>query len=586
MVVSAELSPERIRATVKRIQAGAGLSGAPTLRQLLEHTVEMALNGLASEIKESTLAIEVFGRKTSSFDPRFDPIVRVQARKLRDRLSAWYETEGAQDEVVIEYVRGSYVPRFRLRESTQVHRRSVAVLPFTNLSDTAALDYVCDGIAEELRYLLSRVHGVRVVAHASSVSLRKRTEDVQAIGTMLNADLVVRGTVRSSGAALRITAEVIAADDGYLVWADRCERPDRELFRVHDEIAAAVADALQSQVSRPAAARTVTHDVEAHDLYLRGRFYWNQRTHHGFRRAIEHYEAALARDPAFARVHAALADTWTLIAAHHLEEPLTCLAKAHECATEAVRLDPELAAAHSALAATLLFYDRRPQEAEREWKHALRLDPNYAYAWHGFSVFGCFVWPGSDEAQSAIYKARRLEPLSAPIACDVGFTLYCNGQYEEAIEACQAAIDLHPLFSRTYVCLARTHAAAGRYTASVEACIQGRPLFTGRAFLGQLLATQAYSYGRLGRNEEALRILHELERDANEHFVALMDLAVIHTGLGNANAAIDLLEHANDAREFWSIAIPTEPLLHSLRTEARFRDLAARVFEPVAPSSL
>ena len=229
MVVSSDLTPDRIRAAVRRMQAGAGLAGAPTLKQLLEHTVELTLNGRAAEIKESTLAVEVFGRKTS-FDPRSDPIVRVQARKLRDRLAAWYETEGAQDDVVIDYVRGSYVPRFSLRSSRPLQHRSVAVLPFTNLSDTAALDYVCDGIAEELRYVLSRVHGIRVVAQASSGSLRKRTEDIQAIGTLLNADLIVRGTVRWSGAAIRITAELIAAEDGFLVWAERWERPEGDVF--------------------------------------------------------------------------------------------------------------------------------------------------------------------------------------------------------------------------------------------------------------------------------------------------------------------------------------------------------------------
>jgi serine/threonine-protein kinase len=582
MAVSAELTPEQIRAVVRRIQSGAGLSAAPTLRHLLEHTVELTLNGHAEEIKESTLAIEVFGRKTS-FDPRSDPIVRVQARKLRDRLAAWYETEGAQDDVVIEYVRGSYVPRFSLRGDKPRHQRSVAVLPFTNLSDTTALDYLCDGVAEEIRYVLSRVHGIRVVAHASSSSLRKRTEDIQAIGTLLNADFLVRGTVRSSGPVLRITAELIAAEDGFLVWAERWERAEGDVFPVHDEIAAAVSAALRSQMSPAVRSGAATHDREAHDLYLKGRFYWNQRTEHGFRRAIEHFDAALARDPAFARVYAALADTWSLMAAHHLAKPSSCLGRAKECAVEAVRLDPGLAAAHSARAVTLLFYDRKPQEAERAWKQALRLDPNYAYAWHGLAVFGSFVWRRLEEALTAIGEARRLEPLSAPIACDVGFTLYANGEYEEAIKACHAAMDLHPSFSRTYVCLARAHAALGHYEASVETCILGRPLFTGRAFLGQLLATQAFSYGRLGRSDDALSILHELERDSAEHFVALMDMAVIYTGMGNAALAIDSLERANAAGEYWCIATPTEPLLHSLHSEPRFRDLAARIFEPVTP---
>jgi serine/threonine-protein kinase len=583
MELAADLTPDRVREALRRIVASAGFSAAPALRQLLEYTVETTLSGRAAEIKESTIAIDVFGRK-SSFDPRSDPIVRVQARKLRDRIAAWYETDGVQDEVIIEYVRGSYVPRFALRGVSQIRQRSIAVLPFVNLSDTSALEYLCDGIAEELRYLLIRVHGIRVIAHASAQVLRGTTEDVRAIGRLLNADLLIRGTVRSSGPTVRITAELIEVEDGFLVWAERWDRADGDLLGLQNDIAAAVAGALRSQVAPPAASVSSTHDLEAHQLYLKGRFYWNQRTQHGFGRAIEHYEAALRRDPRYARAYAALADTWTLIAAHHLEKSEPCLARARECAARAVSLDPKLAAAHSALASTLLLYERKPREAERAWKEALKLDPFYAYAWHGYSVFGSFVWPGSPDSLACIRQAQRLEPLSAPIACDVGFTLYAAGQFEEAIEACHAAIDLHPAFSRTYVCLARCRAALGDFEAAVQSCIRGRPLFTGRAFLGQLLATQAFSYACLGRVDEALAILRELEEDAAEHFVASMDRAVIYTGLGHTERAIDLLERANDEREFWAIAIPAEPLLRPLHREPRFQALASRVFN-VVPAS-
>jgi TolB-like protein len=476
MVVSADPTAGQIRAAVRRIQAGAGLAGAPTLKQLLEHTVELTLGGRAAEIKESTLAVEVFGRKTS-FDPRSDPIVRVQARKLRERLAAWYKTDGTQDEVVIEYVRGSYVPHFSLRSSVQPQARSVAVLPFRDLSDTAALDYVCEGIAEELRYVLSRTHGIRVVAHESSNSQGRRTEDIQTLGTMLNTDLIVRGTVRSLGSALRITAELIDAGDGFLVWADRWERPTLDVLRLSYEIAATVAGALRSGVGAPAG-RTSTHNREAHDLYLKGRFYWNHRTEHGFRRAIEHYEAALACDPQFARVHAGLADSWMLLSAHHLDEPMSCLKRASAYAREAVRLDPELAAAHSALAATLLFYDRKPHEAEKAWKRALQLDPNYAYAWHGLSVFGSFVWGRLNEALAAIEQARQLEPLSAPVACDVGFTLYANGMYEDAVEACHTALDMHRRLSASTRCPLKHAFRAARSSPAVrswDSCSPRRP---------------------------------------------------------------------------------------------------------------
>jgi hypothetical protein len=249
----------------------------------------------------------------------------------------------------------------------------------------------------------------------------------------------------------------------------------------------------------------------------------------------------------------------------------------------AIELDPKLAAAHSARAATLLLLDRKPAEAKHAWKTALQLDPTYAYAWHGLSVFGCFVWPDWPEALNAIEQAHRLEPLSAAIACDIGFVLYATGRYQEGIEQCRAALDMHPTFSRTYVCLARCEAALSMYERAVETCERGRPLFTGRAFLGQLLATQAFAYGCMGMQDQATKVLRGLEATFAGQFLARMDLAVVHTGLGDTETALDLLQRANDDHEFWAISIPTDPLLRTLHGHPRFRDIASSVFlEPAS----
>lgn len=577
----AGLTQEQIRAEVCRIRASAGFSSAPTLRQLLEFTVEKALSGQVEEIKESTLAIEVFGRKTS-FNPQSDPIVRVQARKLRARIAAWYETEGMLDEVIIEYLRGSYVPRFSLRGEGQCRQRSIAVLPFHNLSDATALDYLCDGLADEIRYLLSRIHGLRIVARTSSLSVRESNDDVQKIGKTLNADLLIKGTVRSSGAMLRITAQLIATEDGFLVWSERWERPNTDLFKLQDEIAAAIASSLRAHVPPPTNNAVSTRDLEAHQLFLKGRFYWNQRTEHGFKRAIENYEAALALDPGFARAYAAMADTFTLIAAHHLESAVACLERARECAMRAIALDPKLASAHAALGPPLLIHDRDVRHAEQAWRMAIDLDPNYAYAWHLFGLFCSFVWPHSGEPLACMERALHLEPLSAAIACDVAVAHYLAGDYERAIAQSFAALDLHPSFSRSYVFLARAQAALGAYDEAIATCVQARPRFTGRAFLGQLLATLGYCYGKAGRVVDAMAVIGELEALAAQHFVACMDLALIRTGLGDLSTALDLLVRANEEREFWAIATPTEPLFRQLHQEPRFCALADRILQPVS----
>ena len=402
-------------------------------------------------------------------------------------------------------------------------------------------------------------------------------------GKILDADLLIRGTVRSAGELLRITVQLIAVDDGTLVWSERWERSNSDLFKLQDEIATAIAGALRSRVS-PASNNSVsTCDLEAHQLFLKGRFYWNQRTEHGFRRAIESYEAALARDPRFVRAYAALADTFTLIAAHHLESAVACLTRSRECAKRAVALDPKLASAHAALAVPLLVYYRDIRQAEQAWETALELDPNYAYAWHGFGVFCSFVRPRSGEPLARMEQARRLEPLSAAIVSDVAAVHYLAGQYDKAIEQSLAALDLHPAFSRTYVTLARAQAASGDYQEAIKTCLQARPLFAGRAFLGQLLGTLGHCYGTTGRISDAMAILAELDTGTAPYFVARVDVALIHTGLGDISGALDLLDRANEEGEFWSIAIPTEPLFEKLHREPRFRSLAKRIFQP-APS--
>src|SRR5262249_26430888 len=157
-------------------------------------------------------------------------------------------------------------------------------------------------------------------------------------------------------------------------------------------------------------------------------------------------------------------------------------------------------------------------------------------------------------------------------------TYYVAGRYDKAIEQSLAAIDLHPTFSRTYVFLARAQAALGAYQEAIATCVRARPLFTGRAFLGQLLATLGYCYGKIDQASDAIAIIGELKAPPAAHFVAKMDLALIYTGLRDFGRAIDLLEEANEEREFWAISIPTEPLFEKLHQEPRFRSLAKQIF--------
>jgi tetratricopeptide (TPR) repeat protein len=179
----------------------------------------------------------------------------------------------------------------------------------------------------------------------------------------------------------------------------------------------------------------------------------------------------------------------------------------------------------------------------------------------------------TDDALAALRQAERLEPLSAAIACDFGFIFYWTRRYAEAIDACHRALDLHPTFARTYVPLARAHAARGHYKEAVEICLEARLLFRGRAFLGQLLATLGYCYGRSGRLAEAETVLDELRQIGREHYVSAYDIATIYAGIGNHEQAMDSLRTAAEEHAFWLIALPKEPLFDSMRGTRQFESL-------------
>lgn len=238
----------------------------------------------------------------------------------------------------------------------------------------------------------------------------------------------------------------------------------------------------------------------------------------------------------------------------------------------ALSFDGRLAAAHAALAVVLMILDRNPREAEREWRRALEIDPNYALAWHARALFGHLLGNLGkvDDALADLRQAERIEPLSPSICGDLAFVYYIGRRYDEAIQAARRALDLHPNFGRTYVTLARSLAAQDRFDEAIAACLEGRPLFRGRAFLGQLLATLGYSYGRSGRMEEAKGVLDEFRRIGQEHYISTYDLAIVHAGMGNRGKVLQCLHEAVKEHAFWLIALPAEALFDGMRGEVRF----------------
>jgi serine/threonine-protein kinase len=459
------------------------------------------------------------------------------------------------------YRAGSYLPAFTAAADAAPPVRTVAVLPLINLTADSSAGYFCDGLAEELIDLLCRSEGLRVVARTSSFQFKGVPADVREIGRQLGADLLVEGAVRGGGERYRITVRLLSARDGCEMWACRYDRALRDVLQLEAEIAAAIASALTSGTP-PASSAT---DPEGATLYLQARYAWNQRTETGFRRALELYTAATGRDPRAAKAWAGIAECHVLMMMHGLALPHACMPRAREAASTALAVDPDLASARSALAAVTALYDRKFESAEEQWREALESDPAYATAHHWYACFGLIAMQRMDQALDEIREAERLDPLSAPIADDVAFSLYWNRRFDDAIEQCRKSIALHPGFYRTHILLARVYAAQGRYRESVDTCLKVRVQLQGVSFLPHLLGTLGFAYASCGDSAAAREVLEELLRLEQHGAVTAHERAIVDTALGDWDGALLELEAAYEQRTGWAVWFPVEPLYDALR---------------------
>jgi serine/threonine-protein kinase len=549
-----------VREQLELILASPGFRASESLRRLLRYTVEAALAGRGDSLKEYTIGVEALGRP-ASFDPHLDSIVRFQARKLRERLAAYYAAEGSDASPRIVYRAGSYVPAFAAAADAAPPVRTVAVLPLINLTADSSAGYFCDGLAEELIDLLCRSEGLRVVARTSSSQFKGVPADVREIGRRLGADLLIEGAVRNAGDRYRITIRLLSAADGCEIWASRYDRTSRDVLELEAEIAASIASALSSGAP-PAISAT---DAEGAMLYLQARHAWNQRTESGFRRALELYSAATVRDPGAAKAWSGIAECHVLMNMHGLALPHVCMPKAREAALTALAIDPGLASAWSALAAVTTLYDRKFESAEEHWRKALESDPAYATAHHWYACFGLIALQRMTQALEEIREAERLDPLSAPISDDVGFALYRCRRFDDAIEQCRKTIAVHPGFFRAHLLLARVYAAQGRYRESVDTCLKVRDQLDGVSFLPHLLGTLGFANASSGNPEAAQEVLGELRRLEAGCAVTAHERAIVDTALGDWDGALRELEAAYEQRTGWAVWSPVEPLYDALR---------------------
>ena len=439
---------------------------------------------------------------------------------------------------------------------------SIAVLPFVNMSSDKESDYFSDGITEELINALAHVKGLRVTSRTAVFALRGKNLGIRELGEELKVGTLLEGSVRREGNALRITAQLIGVSDGYHLWSNTYDRELKGIFAVEDEIARSIAAALQRTL---VGVKAPTTDLKAHDLYLKGRYFWNKRTGEGLRRSVVFFEDAIRHDPNYALAYCGLADALALRVEYDNGRPSEVLPKAKEAALRALQLEPGLGEAHAALGNIALFQNDWTASLAENHK-ALEVNPNYMMAqkWIGNTL----MFTGhQEEARVAFERALQMDPTSLIASSNVGETYFFERDYPKAIEQLSKTLEMDPEFQQARIDLARAYSSQGKHT---EALAQVDRLHLVAATVRELL--RATVLARADRREEALGLARDLEARSAREPLDPVAFAAVWIALGDHDKALALLGRACADHE-WMSDVKIAPEMDPVRADPRYHEV-------------
>jgi len=623
-------SPDTVRTELDRILASESFHGSPPLRRFLRYTVEHSLHGEADQLKEYRLGVEVFGRRPS-YEPQRDPIVRLEARRLRAKLREYYEDEGRQDPVRISVPKGGYAATFAanghgelsallpppqvtsptepvpsLSRNTKIgtaavicvvalllvgwtlSRRSgpmsgagsrqmisMAVLPLQNLSGDPTLDYLVDGITENLIDNLSRLPGLRLIASSTVFRYTGKGSDPRKVGQDLHAEAVLTGKLLERGDNLIVQTELVDVAKGSSLWNGQYNRKLGEIQFVQEDISRDILRQLRVHLTGEQTVRLgqpQTESSEAFQFYLRGRYNLNKRTAEGFTRAIEYFDQAIAKDPQYALAYAGRADSYILLAEYTVLPSKEALPKAQEAAAKALELDETLAEAHTSLGAVRADYEWDWQGAENELRRAIELNPSYATA-HQWYAELLSQQGRHDEAIAEIQRARELDPLSLIINAIAGRILLFAGKIDPAIEQMRKTLEIDPNFSIVNYDLGKAYLRKQMFSQAIAEFQKSVNLFK----VSERDAALGYAYARVGKDAEAHHLLETYLQQSKRTYVSWYGIAFIYSGLGDNDQAFACLEKAYEKHDVRLRDVKVEPLFESMHFDPRFARLVSRI---------
>jgi TolB-like protein/DNA-binding winged helix-turn-helix (wHTH) protein/Tfp pilus assembly protein PilF len=468
---------------------------------------------------------------------------------------------------------------FRLSSRPPANIRSLAVLPLESLSGDASQDYFADGMTDELITDLGQISVLRVISRTSVMAYKRTRKPLQQIARELNVDAVVEGTVLRSGEQVRITAQLIQASADKHLWADSYEGDVRDTLALQKKVARAIAEQIRINLTAQEQAALTSVKVvnpEAYEAYLKGRYFWNKRTADGLKKAIDHFDQAIEKDPNYAQAYSGLADSYALLGdwEYGVLAPKEAFPRAKAAATKALELDNTLGEAHTSLAFSLDLFDWDWQSADKEFRRAIELNPGYAtahhwYAWH-LTEMG-----RNREAIAEMRKAENLDPLSLIISADVAEILLVAHSYDEAIQQSRKTIDMDSNFAVAHYELGQAFVQKHMYNEAIAELQKAIELSGGSTTCTSNLA---YAYAVAGRRNEAVKIMKDLTNRSNHVFSNAPEIALIYVGLDEKDQAMTWLEKAY--AEHFNPSVLLRPAFDPLRSDPRFKDLVRRIGFP------
>jgi TolB-like protein/Tfp pilus assembly protein PilF len=504
----------------------------------------------------------------------------ADAEGQRSRGGAWVYIVaiGAALSVGLFFL-GRYSAPERKAASVGISDKSIAVLPFENLSGNPENAYFTEGIQEEIFTRLAKIADLKVISRTSTQQLQSKPANLSEIAKQLSVANILEGSVQRSADQVRVNVQLIkAASDAHL-WADTFDRKLTDIFAAESDIATTVAETLQAKLTnseKTAIAKRPTANTEAYELYLKGRFFWNKRTGADLRTAIEYFNQALGKDPSYALAYAGLADSYGLLHVFGAASPADSFPQAKAAAKRALELDDKLAEAHTSLAFCLARYDFDLEQSLKEFERAIQLNPNYATA-HQWSTGSLAALGQFDRAIAEGKRAAELDPLSLIINVDLGTDYFIARRYDEAIAQLRKTIEMDPRFYRAHRVLGRVWQLKGQLNEAIAEYRKALEL----NYDPYVLASLGQAYARAGQREEAQRILARLSEEAKSRYVPAYSFALMYLALGDKERAIDEMERAYRERAgFDVILIKVDPMLDELRGNPRFEALVQKVFAP------